>query len=83
MLHISSLISNKHENVCKYSNYTKHLLNFVSAVTASVSISAFTSLVGISCGITSFRAAVKVCSLIAGIKKYMLIIKKTKKNSEK
>ena len=42
------MMSNGHKKVCKVLNYTENLLISVSTVTRCGSISAFTSLVGIS-----------------------------------
>ena len=64
-------------------NYFKSFLIFVSAVSGYVSISAFASLVGVPVGISSFALGLKICALIAGIKKYKLIIKKKRKNHDK
>ena len=41
-----------------------------------VSLSAFTSLVGIPIGSTSSAIGLKICEIIAGIKKFKSIIKK-------
>ena len=62
---------------CKYLNYLEHLLILVSTVTGYVSISAFVSLVCVSVGIASSAVVIKIT---AGIKKYMLFIKKKKKH---
>ena len=59
-------------------NYIEHLLILISTVTVSVSISAFTFLVGIRIEITRFAIGLKICAII-GIKKYKPIIKKKKK----
>ena len=44
-------------------------------------MSAFASLVGISIGITSSAIGVKMCAIIAGIKKYKLINKEKGRKS--
>ena len=49
----NQLMSKKHKEVCRVLNYIEPLLIVISAVSGCVSISAFTSLVGISTGITS------------------------------
>ena len=65
----------------KYLNYAEHLLILVSTVTGCVWISAFASLV---CGpVASSATRIKICAFPAGIKKYMSIIKKKKKNHNK
>ena len=47
----NELISKKHKKVYKTSNYTEHLSILASKVTEHVSISAFTSSVGIPVGV--------------------------------
>ena len=49
----NQLISKKHKMVCTTLNYIGHFLILGSTVTGSVSISVYTSLVGIPIGITS------------------------------
>ena len=63
------MISNKHKNVYTTLNYIEHLLILVSAITGCVSISAFASL-SISARITSFTIGLKICAIVAIIKKY-------------
>ena len=58
------------------------MLILVSRVTGCVSISAFTSLVAISVGVTSSAVEIKICAITAGIKKHKLIIKKKKKKHD-
>ena len=76
-------MSKKHKNVCKVLNYIDHSLIVISAITRCISISAFASLVGIAMGITSSAIGLKICVMIAGIKKYKLIIKKNKQKHDK
>ena len=64
----NELISKKHKKVCRVLNYIEHLLNLISTVTGCVSISAFTSLVGILIGIMSSAIGLKLCVITAGIK---------------
>ena len=45
-------------------------------ITDCVSISAFTSLIAISVGITSSAIGLKICGITAGIKKYKSVTKK-------
>ena len=73
-------MSKKHKKVYRILSYMKHLLILISTVKGCVSISAFTSLVGIPEGITSSAIGLKICVITAEIKKYKLIIKKKKKN---
>ena len=64
-------------------NYIEHLLILVSTITSCVSISAFTSLVGIPIGITSSAIGLKICVITVGWKKYKSIIKKKEKSKMK
>ena len=50
--------------------YTAYLLVLASAVPGCFSISAFASLLGIPIGIASSGIWLKICAIIAGIKKY-------------
>ena len=59
------LTSKKHKKVCTTLIYIEHFLILASAVTECVSISAFTSLVGIPIGITISVAGLQICSLTA------------------
>ena len=59
------------------------MLILVSTVTGCVSISAFASLVAIPVDIMSSAVGIKICAIIAGIKKYKSIIKKKKKKDDK
>ena len=68
-------MSKKHRNVCIVLNYIEHLHILVSEVTGCVSISAFASLVGNPIGIASSAVGLKVCVIIAGIKKCKPVIK--------
>ena len=79
----NELMIKKYKKVYRVLNYIEHLLMLVSTVTGCVSISAFTSLVGIPVGITSYGIVLKVCIITAGIEKYKSIIKKKKKKHDK
>ena len=79
----NELMSKKHKKVCRVLNYIGHLLIVISAITGCVSISIFTSLVGIPKGTTSSAIGLKIWSINAGIKKYKSIIKKNKKKHSK
>ena len=61
----------------------EHLLILTSAVTGCVSISAFSSLVGLPIGTASSAVALKICAITAGIKKYKSLIKKKRKKHDK
>ena len=75
----NELMINKNKKVCATLNYIEYFFVLASAVTGSISISAFPSLLSILTGITSSAIRSKVCVTTAGIKKYKLIIKKNKK----
>ena len=49
----SKLMSKKHKKFCMTLNYIEYLLILASVVTGCVSISAFSSFVGVPIGITS------------------------------
>ena len=53
------MISRKHDMVSATSIYIEHFLIIASAVTGCISISAFTSLLGILIGITSSAIGLK------------------------
>ena len=76
-------MSEKYKQTCNYFNYVEKLLVLVSAVTGCVSISAFTSLVGVPVGITSSAIGIKTRAITAGIKKYKSNIRKKKKKHDK
>ena len=76
-------MSKKHKNVYRVLNHIEHLLILISTVAGCVSISTFTSLVGIPIGITSSAIRLKICVIISGIKKYKSVIKKKKKKHDK
>ena len=76
-------MSKKHKKVCGVLNYIEHLLILASIVTGCVSISDFSSLLGIPVGITSSAIGLEICVVTAGIKKYKSIIKKKKKKHDK
>ena len=73
----------KYNMVCTTLEYNKHFLVLGSIITGCVSVSVFSSSVGIPVGITSFEVGLKICVIIAVIKKYKSIIQKKRKNHEK
>ena len=79
----NELMSKRHKKVCTNLNYIEHFLIVASKITGCISISAFSSLIGIPLGITSFAIGLKICAITAGIKKYKSIIKKNKKKHDK
>ena len=56
----NELISKKHKKVCTTLSYIEHFLNLGSTITGCVSISAFTSLVGIVVGSMSSAVGLKI-----------------------
>ena len=63
-------------------NFSEHFLIFISAVSGSVSISAFTLLVGVPFNITSSAERLKICAITARIKNYKSIVKKKRKTHD-
>ena len=72
-------MSKEHKNVCATLNFIEHFLILASAITGSVSISAFAALIGIPIRITNSAIELKICAITAGIKIYKSVIKKKKK----
>ena len=56
--------------------YVKHLLILTSMITGCITFSEFASLIGISVGITSSAAAIKICVITAGTKKLSQLSRK-------
>ena len=79
----NELVSKKHKKISGVLNYIEHSLIVICTITGCVSISAFTSLVGIPIGITSSPIGLKICVITTGIKKYKSIIKKKNKKYDK
>ena len=76
-------MSKKHKRVFTFIKYIEQFLILGSASRGCVSISTFTSLVGIPKKITSSPIGLKVCATTVGIKKYKSMIKKKKKKHDK
>ena len=76
-------MSKRHKKVCTTLDYIKQFLTLASAITGSVSISAFSSLVGIPVRITSSAIGLKIFAITTGIKKKNSITKKKKKKHDK
>ena len=74
----NDLISEKYKRTCKYLNYVEYFLILVSTVTGCVSISAFTSLVCVTVGITSSAFRIKFMKSLLELKKYKSIKKRRK-----
>ena len=68
--------------ICTTLNYIEYFLTLVFAVTGSISISTFASLVVIPTGIMNSTIGLNICTITARIKKYNLIGKKKKKNHD-
>ena len=77
----NQLMSKKNKKVCAALNYSEHFLISASTITGCVSISAFSSLVDITIGITSSVIGLRIYAINAGKKKS--IIKKKKKKNDK
>ena len=76
-------MSRKHKKVCTALNYIKQFHFLASKITGYILISSVTSLLAISIGITSSAIGLKICLIVAGIKKYKSVIKKKKKKHYK
>ena len=76
-------MNRKHKKVYITLNCIEHFLILASTITGCISVSAFASLLGIPLGITSSAIGLKICAIVAGIKKYKSIIKKKKKKLDK
>ena len=76
-------MSNKPKKVCTTLKYVEQFIILVSAITGCISISAFTSLLGIRIWITSSATGLKIYAITAEIKKYKTIIKKRKNKHDK
>ena len=74
----NELMSKKHKKICTTRNYIEHFLILVSTITECISISAFTSLIGIPIGIMSSAIGLKIYAITAGIRKSKSIIKDKK-----
>ena len=81
----NDLMSKKHSKKRKKIEdiYAENLLILSSTITACVSIFAFTSWVCVPVGITSSVVGIKVCAIVAEIKKYKSIIRKRRKSTIK
>ena len=64
------------KEVCTTLNFIEHFLILASTISQYISVSAFTSLIGIPIGITSSVIVFKIWVMTAEIKKYNSIIKK-------
>ena len=71
----------KHKKICTTLNCIENFLILASTITGCISISPFTSLIGIPVGITSSATGLKICAIAEGVKKYKSIIEKKKKKA--
>ena len=62
-------MSKKHKKVCRTLNYIENFLVLASAITGCISISAFSSLIGIPIGIMISAIGLQICAIAGGIKK--------------
>ena len=62
------MLSRKHKKVYTTLSYIEHFLILASTITGCISISAFTSLIGIPIGITSSGIGLTICAIAAGNK---------------
>ena len=76
-------MSENYKQFCRVLNCINNLLIVISAITGCVSLSAFTSLLGMQIGITSSAIGSKNCVITAGIKRYNSINKKNKNKHDK
>ena len=63
----NELISIKHKRVHKTINYIEHVLILAFTDIRCISISTFSSLIGIPIGITRSPIGLKICAIAAGI----------------
>ena len=79
----NELMSREFKKVCTTLNHIEHFLILASAVSGCISISAFSSWLGISIRITSSAIGLKIWAMAAGIKNCKSIINKKKKKHDK
>ena len=66
----NKLIRRKHKRFCTFLNYIEHFLILASTITGCTSISAFLFLLNIRIGITRSAIGLKICAIVAGVKRY-------------
>ena len=66
----NALMSGTPKKFCTTLKYIEHFLILTSTISGCISISAFSSFIGIPIGITSSAIGLKICAMAAGIKKY-------------
>ena len=62
-------MSKKHKKVCRTLNYIENFLVLASAITGCISISAFSSLIGIPIGIRISAIGLQICAIAGRTKK--------------
>ena len=65
----NELMTRKHKKVCTTLNYVENSLISVYTITECISLSAFTSLIGIPIGTTSSAIRLKIGAITVGMKK--------------
>ena len=65
---MNTLMSKKRKKVGANLNYIEHFFILASTITESISISAFTSFLGIPIGITSLATGLKICAKATELK---------------
>ena len=65
----NQLMNRKHKKVYTTLNYIELFLILASTITGCISISTFTSFLGILIGITKSAIGLKICAIATGIKK--------------
>ena len=78
----NELMSRNYKKVYTALNNIENFLILASTITVYISISAFTSLIGIPIGITSSATGLKICAIAAEIEKCKSIINKKKKKHD-
>ena len=78
----NELMSWNYKKVYTALNNIENFLILASTITVYISISAFTSLIGIPIGITSSATGLKICAIAAEIEKCKSIINKKKKKHD-
>ena len=75
------MTSKKQEKITFF-KYIEHILTLASSVTLCVSISNYTSLLGVLIGIMSSAVELKICAITTVIAKFKSIVKKKEKKHD-
>ena len=65
----NEIMSKKHKKVCTTLNYAENFLILASTIIGCISVSAFSSFIGIPIGITKSAIILRICVIITGSKK--------------